>query len=105
MQFKHVLTQCGVSVVVTSYQAPNMNAFAERFVRSVKSECLDKMIFVGELSLRRALREYIAHYHGERPHQGMDNELLSRAEAARDGDIKTRERLGGLLNYYYREAA
>ena len=64
-----------------------MNAFAERFVRSIKSECLDKMVFVGERSLRRALSEYLVHYQRERPHQGMGNELLARTDVAQNGEV------------------
>ena len=81
-----------------------MNAHGERFVRSAKGECLGKMIFVGELSLRRAISVFAAHYHGERPHQGLDNELLTRA-AVQDGEVAVTERLGGLLKYYHRQAA
>ena len=69
VQFRRILHNAGVTVVRTAYQAPNMNAFAERWVLSAKSECLDKTILFGEQSLRRALREYGAHFHHERPHQ------------------------------------
>ena len=74
---------------------------------SMKSECLDKMIFFGERSLRRALAEFTAHYHEERNHQGLDNRLIEPgAEVGRaEGDVTCRERLGGLLRYYYRDAA
>ena len=84
-----------------------MNAVAERWVLSVKSECLDRMVFFGEASLRRALREYCAHYHQERPHQGLANTVISPA-ANTDfptGAIVETERLGGLLRYYLRAAA
>ena len=103
--FKSTLRDCGVTVVLTCYQAPNMNAFAERFVRSIKSECLARLIFVGERSLGNAIKSYAAHYHEERPHQGLDNEVLPRAEAEPDGDVVVTERVGGLLKYYHREAA
>ena len=86
-----------------------MNAFAERWVRSVKEECLSKLILFGEASLRRALREYLTHFHRERNHQGKGNVLLfpSRHEPAPglERSVRCRERLGGLLKYYYREAA
>ncbi len=74
---------------------------------SIKSECLDRMIFFGEESLRRAVGEYISHYHGERNHQGLDNGLIEGDDGvgSRHGSVRCRERLGGLLNYYYREAA
>jgi putative transposase len=88
-------------------RSPNLNAYAERGVRSVKEECLSKIILFGERSLRRALSEYVAHYHAERNHQGKSNVLLFRRaiETCRDGPVQCRERLGGLLRYYHQEAA
>ena len=88
-------------------RAPNCSAFAERFVRSIKDECLDRMILFGERSLRRVLNEYIAHYHTERNHQGLGNRLLDPTHEAgsMDDPIQNRERLGGILNFYYREVA
>ena len=90
-------------------RSPNLNAYAERWVKSVKDECLSKLILFGEASLRRALREYLAHYHGERNHQGKDNLVLfptmtTDTHTGR-GSVACRERLGGLLKYYYQEAA
>ena len=82
-----------------------MNAYAERFVRSIKSECLDQMIFLGQDSLDQAIAEYAAHYHDERSHQGIGNEMISGAKAQCDGVVETRERVGGLLKYYHRRAA
>ena len=83
------------------------NAYAERWVRSVKEECLSKIILFGERSLRRALSEYVEHYHAERNHQGKSNVLLFRrvTETRRDEPVQCRERLGGLLRYYHQEAA
>jgi hypothetical protein len=83
------------------------NAYAERWVRSVKEECLSKIILFSERSLRRALSEYVAHYHAERNHQGKSNVLLFGrvTETYRDGPVQCRERLGGLLRYYHQEAA
>ena len=104
-RFKAILQYSGIEILLTSYQAPNMNAHAERFVRSIKSECLDWMIFLGRESLDRAIAEYVAHYHDERSHQGIGNELISRAAAQREGVVDSRERLGGLLKYYHRRAA
>jgi transposase InsO family protein len=104
-KFKSILDSSGVEVLLTSYQAPNMNAYAERFVRSIKSECLDQMIFLGRESLVRAIAEYAAHYHDERSHQGIGNVLISGAAHQSEGSIKVRERLGGLLKYYHRRAA
>jgi transposase InsO family protein len=86
--------------------SPNLNAYAERFVRSIKDECLDRMIFVGQESLRRAVTEYMEHYHLERNHQGLQNRLIvPRAMQAKDGAILRHARLGGTLNFYYRTAA
>jgi len=87
--------------------SPNLNAFAERFVHSIKEECLVKRIFIGERSLRRAIMEYTAHYHEERNHQGLENRLIRRAaaSAANDAVIHRRIRLGGILSYYERVAA
>jgi transposase InsO family protein len=82
-----------------------MNAYAERFVRSIKSECLDQMIFLGRESLVRAIAEYAPHYHDERTHQGIGNEIVSGAIPQGGGAVEARERLGGLLKYYYRRAA
>jgi len=84
------------------------NAYAERFVRSIKESCLSRLILFGENSLRQAAREFVAHYHTERNHQGLQNRLidapLSNFEGP--GSIKRRQRIGGMLNYYYyREAA
>jgi len=104
-RFKSIVRDFGVEVLLTAYEAPNMNAYAERFVRSIKSECLDQMIFLGRESLVRAIAEYAAHYHDERSHQGIGNEIVSGAAPQSEGIVATRERLGGLLKYYYRQAA
>ena len=86
--------------------SPNLNAHAERFVRSIKNECLDRMIFVGQGSLRRAVAEYITHYHAERNHQGLENRLIvPAAMEPKDGAVLRHARLGGTLNFYYRKAA
>ena len=86
-----------------------MNAYAERWVRSVKQECLSKLILFGERSLRRALQQYMAHYHEEHNHQGKQNRLLfplpNRRASGDNGIVRCKERLGGLLKYYEREAA
>ena len=81
------------------------NAYAERFVRSIKHECLNRVIACGERHLRRTIAEFVEHYHGERDHQGLDNELIDGARAVeRVGRICRRRRRGGLLNYYARAA-
>jgi putative transposase len=105
--FRGHLDREGVKPVRCPVRAPNCNAFAERFVRSIKDECLDSMILFGEASLRRALREYVSHYHTERNHQGVGNRLLVplATVSSIDEPIHCRERLGGMLNFYCREAA
>ncbi len=107
-EFRDNLDREGVKPVRCPVRAPNCNAFAERFVRSIKEECLHRMILFGEASLRRALREYAAHHQTERNHQGVGNRLLEPPLATVSSinePIQCRERLGGMLNFYYREAA
>ncbi len=82
-----------------------MNAVAERWVRSAKTETLNRMILIGERSLRRALLEFCDHYHSERPHQGLDNNLIRGCAPTRLGKVAVSERIGGILKYYYRAAA
>jgi putative transposase len=107
-RFNKIIDDAGVERVVLPPRSPNLNAYAERWVRSVKDECLSRMILFGEASLRHTLQEYVKHYHHERNHQGKGNVLLfptSRTDESRTGPIHCRERLGGLLKYYTREAA
>jgi putative transposase len=105
-RFRQLLGQGGVKTVRLPARSPNLNAFAERFVLSIKAECLDRLVPLGEAHLRRAILEYTEHYHEERNHQGLDNELIAPAEAASVvGKVDRRERLGGLLSFYYRKAA
>jgi putative transposase len=100
------LKMAGVRAIWIPHRAPNCNAHAERFVRSLKEECLDRLIPIGERQLRRTLNEYVAHYHGERNHQSLDNELIDRPDRlGAGGPARRRERLGGVLSYYYRAAA
>jgi transposase InsO family protein len=75
---QHLLKTAGVRVVQTPFRAPNCNAYAERFVRTINEECLNKVIPLGGRHLRRTLAEFVAHYHGERNHQGLGNELIDR---------------------------
>jgi putative transposase len=92
----------GIEVIRLPPRSPNLNAYAERFVRSIKEECLDRMIFIGEAALRRAVREFMAHYHAERNHQGLGNRLI-RAEqpsVPADCQVERRVRLGGMLSFY-----
>ena len=109
-EFRELLEGSGTTIIRLPPRSPNLNAYAERFVGSIKAECINRLIFFGEASLRRALREYTMHYHQERNHQGMQNRLLNRAAnddqyAFDESDIECRSRLGGMLNYYHREAA
>jgi transposase InsO family protein len=104
--FRAILRSGGLTPVALPARSPNLNAFAERWVCSVKSECLSRLVLFGEGSLRRALGEYLKHYHQERNHQGKGNRLLF-PESARSLErfaVRRRERLGGLLNYYNRAA-
>jgi hypothetical protein len=102
---RRVLEEMGIHVVQTPYRAPNANAHAERFVRSIKEECLDRIIPLGERHFRRAVHEFVEHYHRERNHQGLSNELIEGPiKAGTVGRIRRRPRLGGLLNYYERAA-
>ena len=106
VRIREMLRQAGVKPIRLPRRSPNLNAFIERFIRSIKEECLDRVIPLGEAHLRELIREYMAHYHIERPHQGLDGKLIPPAnDHAADGPLVRRERLGGLLNYYYREAA
>jgi putative transposase len=103
--FRATLEGSGVHPIRLPSRSPNLNAYAERFVRSIKSECLAQVIPIGEAHLRRAVREYVAHYHGERNHQGIDNRLIDSVDGSRrSGRIECRERLGGLLRFYRRAA-
>ena len=105
--FRKILNPSGVKTVKLPARSPNLNAYAERFVRSVKSECLAKIIPLGERRLRKAVKEYTEHYHFERNHQGLNNELIEKSidVCGMNGAVDCRERLGGILKYYHRRAA
>lgn len=113
--FDDALRRKRVRILKNPFCAPNMNAYIERFVQSIKRECLDHFIVFGVTHLDVLCREYLAHYHTERPHRGRGNELLIRPtgklrsqetdEAPTLGDIRCRTRLGGLLKSYHRKAA
>lgn len=94
-------------VVLLPPRSPNLNAYMKRWFRSLKSECLDRRIFFRPKSLENAVREYVVHYHAERIHQGLGNELIEPNDdaAAVAGVIECRERLGGMLKYYRHRAA
>ena len=88
-------------------ESPNLNAFAERLVRSIRDECVRRIVPLGERHLRRIITAYVEHYHRERNHQGLNNQLIV-APAANEnvlGPVQCRERLGGMLRFYYRDAA
>ena len=106
-QFRRLIRDNGTKVIRLPPRSPNLNAYAERFVRSIKDECLNRMIFIGPASLRRAVAEYMDHYHRERNRQGLENRLIHAPAivAATDGAIYRHARLGGTLNFYYRPAA
>jgi transposase InsO family protein len=106
--FQQTMEAAGVEPVVLPARSPNLNAYAERWVRSVKDESLSRLMLFGAGALRHVLKEYVDHYHHERPHQGKDNVLLFPIPTQRsqgEGLIRCRERLGGLLKYYHRKAA
>ena len=106
-EIRDVLQRGGVKPVRIPPRAPNCNPHIERFILSLKRECLDKMVLFGQESLHRATREYLEHYRRERNHQGLNGKII---HAGRElgrvvGRIRSKERLGGMLRYYYREAA
>src|SRR6185295_12109203 len=104
--FRGFMKREGVEVIRLPPRSPNLNAHAERWVRGVRDECLSRLIPLGQGMLRRALREYVAHFHQERNHQGLGNVLIMPTASAKcGGPVIRRARLGGLLNYYERAAA
>ena len=106
-KFLSMFADVGVESVKLPPRSPNLNAYAERFVKTIKESCLERLIFYGEDSLRKAAREFVEHYHLERNHQGLANRLIEAGEEVgrSTGAVQCRERLGGILRYYYREAA
>ena len=105
--FRDLLKDAGVEAVRLPPRSPNLNAFAERFVLSIKEECLNRMIFFNERSLRKATREFAAHYHTERNHQGLKNRLIEQGGRNESpfGALECVQRLGGMLRFYHRAAA
>jgi transposase InsO family protein len=104
--FAGTLTRAGINPVKLPIRSPNLNAYAERFVRSAKSECVGQVIPLGERHLRRIVCEYVEHYHRERNHQGIGNRLIDRGDdgLGGTGQVECRERIGGILRYYARAA-
>ncbi len=105
--FRGLLEQAGTTPVRTPPRSPNCNAQIERFHGSFKREVADRMIFVGEAHLQTSINEYLEYYHRERNHQGLAGKILDPdpKTGSPEGKVRRRERLGGMLNYYYREAA
>ena len=105
--FRGLIKHSGTGIIRLPARSPNLNAYAERFVLSIKSECLSRMIFFTEASLRRAIRSFVDHYHTERSHQGLGNQLIEPAGTVADTSkpVRCHKRLGGLLRYYHRQAA
>ena len=105
--FEAILQSAGIQAVRLPPRSPKLNAYAERFVRSIKESCLDRMILLGESSLPRAGVQCVPHYHAERNHQGLENKIIQPEFPVfpSEGAVCCRKRLGGLLRYYYREAA
>ena len=105
--FRRMLSGSGVESLRLPARSPNLNAYAERFVLSIKSECLGRVIPPGERHLRRAIQQYVDHYHRERHHQGLGNEQIVplHEDMIGTGPVQRREHLGEMLNFYYREAA
>ena len=106
-EFQATLSAADVTPVLLPPKSPNCNAHLERFFRSLKEEALACVLFFGEKALRQTVEQFLIHYHSERAHQGLDHRILEPGpEAGRQmGEIACRERLGGLLKYYYRPAA
>lgn len=104
-KFRDALDGGGIKTIRLPARSPNLNAYAERFVRTIKESCLHRVILFGEAGLRHMLQQFLAHYHSERNHQGLENKLLSATPQRLTGKVVRRERLGGLLNYYHRSAA
>jgi transposase InsO family protein len=105
-EFLATLATVGIKSVKLPPQSPNLNAYAERFVRTIREDCLGQMIFFGEDALRNSIREFVTHYHLERNHQGLDNRLIVPMKTIpTNGTIRRHQRLAGMLKYYYREAA
>src|SRR3954470_2799362 len=108
-EFQDILASVGVAAVKLPPQSPNLNAYAERFVRSIKEGCLERLILFGEAALRKAIGDFVLHYYQERNHQGKGNQLLfpraALSNAPTHGNVRCQQRLGGLLKYYHREAA
>ena len=107
LAFREILQSEGTEPVRLPPKSPNLNAHIERFMRSIKEESLGRLILFGESSLRNAVKQFVDHYHAERNHQGLQNTIIEPGAevGTATGEIDCRERLGGLLRYYHRQAA
>ncbi len=104
--FREVLESAGVKIVLCPPRVPQCNAYAERFVRSIKGECLNRLICFSEGNLRKAISTFVGHYRYRRNHQGIGNKLIEPPKSLPAiGRIRCEKELGGMLNYYYRKAA
>ncbi len=104
--FNTVFRSEGVDVIPTPVCAPNANAFMERWIRSAREECLDKLLIINEVHLQRVMREYVAFSNTARPHQGLDQQILVlKTSGQSNGPVRCRNVLGGLIQDYYRDAA
>jgi putative transposase len=105
--FKEILKTSNVKTLKLPENSPDLNSYAERSVLSIRTECLNRIVPLGENHLRQVVREYVVHYHQERNHQGLENQLIEPNKPIVDpnSEVKRKQRLGGILNYYYREAA
>jgi transposase InsO family protein len=106
VQFRRMIAEARTAVIRLPPRSPNLNAYAERFVRSIKEECLDRMILIGQGALRRSITEFVLHYHHERNHQGLRNQLIQPEQRSLGvgSSVCRRERLGGMLSFYYSAA-
>jgi putative transposase len=104
--FDTVFQSQGITIIQTPYRAPNTNAFAERWVRSVREECLDRLLVVNELHLQHVLKEYVLYYNSRRTHQGLGQQCPVPVDPVpREGLVQRRDILGGILHDYYRQVA
>jgi putative transposase len=106
-KFRSILGACGIETLKLPARAPNLNSHVERWIRGIRGDCLDHLIWFSESALRKTVEQYVIHFHQERPHQGLGNKIIE-AEFEKlngAGEVQCRKRLGGLLKYYYREAA
>lgn len=105
--FNTIIKAQGVAIVLLPIQSPNLNAFCERFVQTLKHECLDRFMVLVEKHLNYLVVEFVEYYHAQRPHQGKGNVPLTESglPTITEGKIYCEERLGGLIKHYYRQAA